>query len=174
LINELEKQGLAGNTIVVIWGDHGWHLGDQLVWGKHTIFDRALKSAFIVKLPEALHAGQRIDKVVSSIDIYPTLMELCGVKMPFKTDGRSLAGLLNNPSSPTWEEASYGYFANGITVRTGRFRLTRYFRKEQPTIELYDHQTDPNENKNIAGNHPAIVENLLPVLEKGNTGIFEK
>ncbi len=173
LMNELERQGLAENTIVVIWGDHGWHLGDQLVWGKHTIFERALKSALIIKLPGDMHTGKRVDKVVSSVDIYPTLMELCGVEMPFKTDGKSMVGLINNPSLSNWEEASYGYFSNGITVRTGRYRLTKYFRNKQPTIELYDHQTDPNENINIAGNHPEIIKDLLPVWERGNTGLFE-
>ena len=174
VLDELERSGLAENTIVVIWGDHGWHLGDQRVWGKHTIFERALKSALIIKLPESEHAGKRINKVVSSVDIYPTVMELCGVEMPFKTDGTSMVGLISNPSLPSWEEASYGYFTNGITVRTGRYRLTKYFRKEQPTIELYDHQTDPFENINIAGNHPDLIESLLPVWEKGNTGLFEK
>jgi arylsulfatase A-like enzyme len=174
VLDELERSGLAENTIVVIWGDHGWHLGDQRVWGKHTIFERALKSTLIVKLPRSVHAGERINKVVSSVDIYPTVMELCGVEMPFKTDGTSMVGLINNPSLPSWEEASYGYFTNGITVRTGRYRLTKYFRKEQPTIELYDHQTDPFENINIAGNHPDLIESLLPVWEKGNTGLFEK
>lgn len=174
VLAELERSGLAENTIVVVWGDHGWHLGDQRVWGKHTIFERALKSTLIIKLPESVHAGKKINKVVSSVDIYPTVMELCGVEMPFKTDGKSMVGLINNPALPSWEEASYGYFSNGITVRTGRYRLTKYFRKEQPTIELYDHQTDPFENKNIAGNHPETIESLLPVWEKGNTGLFEK
>jgi arylsulfatase A-like enzyme len=172
LMNELEKQGLAENTIVVIWGDHGWHLGDQLVWGKHTIFERALKSALIIKVPKSIQAGMQINKTVSSLDIYPTLMELCGVEMPFKTDGRSLVGLINNPTLPSWEEASYGYFSNGITVRTDRYRLTKYFRKAEPTIELYDHQTDPDETRNIAAEHPAIVENLNPIWERGNTGLF--
>lgn len=174
VLNELERSGLAENTIVVVWGDHGWHLGDQRVWGKHTIFERALNSALIVKLPESVHAGKRVNKVVSSVDIYPTVMELCGVEMPFKTDGTSMAGLISNPSLPGWQEASYGYFSKGITLRTGRYRLTKYFRTEQPTVELYDHQTDPFENTNIAGNHPDLIESLLPVWEKGNTGLFNK
>jgi len=174
VLDELNRLGLAENTIVVVWGDHGWHLGDQRVWGKHTIFERALRSALIVKLPGKSSKGVRVDKIVSSIDIYPTLMELCGVKMPFKTDGKSMVGLMKNPSLPSWSQVTYGYFMNGITVRTDRYRLTKYFRSELPNVELYDHQVDPFENKNIANENPKLVEQLMPVWEKGNTGLFNK
>ncbi|MCA1758762.1 MAG: sulfatase-like hydrolase/transferase [Bacteroidales bacterium] len=171
LMDELEKQGLAENTIVIVWGDHGWHLGDHLVWGKHTVFERALKSAFIVNIPGEIK-GKSVDKIVSSVDIYPTLMELCNVDMPHETDGKSLLPLLSFPLSD-WEEAAYGYFRNGISMRTERYRLTKYFRDAQPVIELYDHQTDPSETKNIANENPGIVERSLPLWEKGNTGLFE-
>ena len=173
VLNELEKQGLAENTIVVIWGDHGWHLGDQNVWGKHTIFERALKSVCIIKAPNITGNGKSIDKIVSTIDLYPTLMELCGVNMPHETDGKSLVSLMNNPLLKNWEDASYGYYKNGISLRTSRYRLSRYFRKQQPVIELYDHQTDPNETKNIASEKPQIVEQLLPLWEKGDTGLYK-
>lgn len=171
LLDELEKQGLAENTIVVVWGDHGWHLGDQLVWGKHTIFERALKSAFIVKIPGKTK-GNTIDKIVSTVDIYPTLMDLCNVEMPHKTDGKSMLPLITNPFAE-WEEASYGYFRNGITLRTERYRLTRYFRDAEPVVELYDHQTDPNETENVAETYSETVEKLMPLWQKGNTGLFE-
>jgi len=172
LLDELDKLGLTKNTIVVLWGDHGWHLGDQLVWGKHTIFERALKSAFIVKIPGTTN-GRKIDKVVSSVDIYPTLMELTGVEMPHETDGKSLVPILNNPKT-NWENISYGYFKNGISMRTEQYRLTKYFRNAEPTIELYDHQNDTNETKNIAAEQPEIVDSLLPLLERGNTGLYSK
>jgi len=172
LLDELDKLGLTENTIVVLWGDHGWHLGDQRVWGKHTIFERALKSAFIVRAPNVSGEGKTIEHVVSTVDLYPTLMELCGVGMPHQTDGKSLVSLMNNPQLNNWEEASYGYFRKGISLRTERYRLTRYFREEQPLIELYDHQTDPFETNNIALGHPGIVEQLMPLWEKGNTGLY--
>jgi len=172
LLDELEKEGLAENTIIVIWGDHGWHLGDQRMWGKHTIFERALKSAFIIKAPNNISSGKTVDKVVSTIDMYPTLMELCGVKTPFETDGKSLVSIMKKPDLQHWENASYGYFRNGISLRTNRYRLTRYFRKQEPVIELYDHQTDPYESRNIALENPEIVEQLMPLLEKGNTGLY--
>ena len=69
---------------------------------------------------------------------------------------------------------AYSYFKNGISLRTDKYRLTQYFRKEEPTIELYDHENDPYETKNIVGTKPDIVEELLPLLELGNTGLYSK
>jgi arylsulfatase A-like enzyme len=171
LLSQLEQLGLDNNTIVVIWGDHGWHLGDQMVWGKHTLFERALNSAFMVKVPGKTN-GKSVDKVVSTIDIYPTILELCGVEMPHQTDGKSLAPLLSNPSQK-WDEASFGYFKRGISLRTKDYRMTKYFRGQKTVIELYDHQVDPNETTNIAADNPEIIEKLSPVWDKGNTGLYE-
>ena len=170
VIAELEKQGLAENTIVVLWGDHGWHLGDQLVWGKHTVFERALKSAFILKVPGM--SGGTIEQIVSTTDIYPTLMELCNTKVNHSLDGTSMLNLLQNRTEAEWRNTAYSYFRNGISVRTDEFRMTKYFRDEVPEIELYDHNVDPNETINIAIDNPEIVKKLMPVLEKGNTGLF--
>ena len=166
----MEKLGLAENTIIVIWGDHGWHLGDHMVWGKHTIFERSLNSAFILKIP-GVSKGKAVNKIVSAIDIYPTILDLCNVEMPHSTDGQSLVPLLNNDFQ-IWNNYSFGYFKKGISLRTERYRLTKYFRSQQPTIELFDHQTDPNETKNIAEENPEIVKQLMPIWEKGNTGLY--
>jgi arylsulfatase A-like enzyme len=117
--------------------------------------------------------GTRVNQIVSAVDIYPTIVDLCGLKMAVKTDGKSLKPLLNNPLAQ-WANFSFSYFMNGISLRTERYRLTKYFRKAEPIMELYDHQTDPNETKNIAAQHPDVVENLMPVLEKGNTGLYGK
>jgi len=173
ILNELEELELDDNTIVVLWGDHGWHLGDHLVWGKHTIFERALKSALIIKAPGITTNTSECRKVVSSIDIYPTILELCGIEMPHATDGKSMIPLLTDPESETWDEKSYGFYKNGITLRTKRYRLTKYYREELPIIELFDHFTDPFENRNIAAEKPDIVDSLLVILEKGNTGVFD-
>ena len=174
VLAELKQSGLDKNTIVILWSDHGWHLGDDLVWGKHTLFDWALQSALIIKTPE-MKKGVTCDKVISSVDIYPTLMELCGVKMPHKTDGKSFVPLLKNPATSQWDNnVAYSYFNDGISVRTERYRLTKYFRKNEPLIELYDHKNDPYENDNVAGDHPKLVRQLLKVWAKGNTGVYEK
>ncbi len=171
LLEELDRTGLSKNTIIVIWGDHGWHLGDDLVWGKHTIFEWALRSTLIVKVP-GVTKGTHISKVVSSTDIYPTIVELCRLEMPHPTDGTSLVPLLKN-NIASWQEVSYGYFNKGISLRTDRYRLTRYFRQEEPATELYDHQLDPNETKNIATDHPEVVKSLIPLWEKGNLGAIK-
>ncbi|MEN7549483.1 sulfatase [Rapidithrix thailandica] len=173
VLDELKKQGLDENTIVVVWGDHGWHLGDQMVWGKHTLFERALKSSLIVKVPGMLQTGVPAEGLVETIDIYPTLLELCGLKASIPLDGKSFVAQLNSPESDG-KVAAYGFFRKGISMRTERYRLTKYFRKEEPLWELYDHQTDPDETKNIAREKPELVKKLMPLWEKGNTGIYQR
>ncbi|MGB2905948.1 MAG: sulfatase [Candidatus Aminicenantaceae bacterium] len=174
ILDELDRQGLSHNTIVVIWGDHGWHLGDHLVWGKHTIFERSLKSVLIFKVPESGNRGMLHDQVISTLDIYPTLLDLCGIELPHATDGRSFSRLLREGGDNTWENLAYSYFRNGISLRTKRYRLTKYFREDMPAIELYDHAQDPFEDHNIAGEFPEIVERLMPLLERGDTGLYWK
>jgi arylsulfatase A-like enzyme len=167
ILDELDRTGLAERTIVIIWGDHGWHLGDHLVWGKHTLFERALNSPLIIKGPH-LARGAIAEAVVSSIDIYPTLIDLCGLEMPYQTDGQSLKPLLIHPEFEGWQESSYSYFNMGVTMRTTRYRLTRYFREEQPVTELYDHETDPYETRNIAMEKPGLVDSLMSLMKCTN------
>ncbi|EPR67692.1 sulfatase [Cyclobacterium qasimii] len=172
VMDELEVLGLAENTIIVVWGDHGWHLGDQRVWGKHTIFETALRSPLIIKVPGL--AARRIssDMPVSSIDLYPTLMELAEVPTNFTLDGQSLVPLIKDGKDENREALAFSYFKNGISMRTDKYRMMKYFREETPTIELYDHLNDPLETKNIANEQPELVEQLLVQLEKGDTGLY--
>ena len=100
ILAELKRLKLDKNTIVVVWGDHGWHLGDYRVWGKHTIFERAVRSVLMVKVPQTA-AGQKRDEIVSSIDIYPTLLELCSLKPVGDLDGKSFVTLLKKGKVPT-------------------------------------------------------------------------
>jgi iduronate 2-sulfatase len=172
VLAELKQLKLDKNTIVIVWGDHGWHLGDDRVWGKHTLSEWALRSPLMIKVPGS--KGASTDKVVSAIDIYPTLMELCGVKTWNKADGKSLLPLLKDPNCQKWDNVAYSYFRRGITVRTDHYRFTKYFRKEQPATELYDHKTDPFENNNIAEANDTIIQALMPLWMKGNTGLYNK
>lgn len=171
LLDELERLDLAKDTIVVLWGDHGWHLGDHLTWGKHTIFERSLKSSLIVKTPKMNKSGVPAHGIVETVDIYSTLMELCDVDGPNDLDGSSFIGQLKDPYAPG-KEAAYGYFKGGISARTDRYRLTKYFRNAEPVIELFDHKNDPHEAKNIALQNPKLVEKLMPIWKKGDTGIY--
>lgn len=174
VLDELERLGLAENTIVVLWGDHGWHLGDHRVWGKHTNFEVALRSPLIIKVPGIKPREIGKNEVVSSVDLYPSLMELCGLPVDFPLDGKSLVKLMRDGKDEQRDNIAFSYFNNGITMRNERYRLTRYFRKENPVIELYDHLQDPLESKNIAAQHPEIVSQLMPHWEKGNTGLFDQ
>ena len=101
----------------------------------------------------------------------PTLIELCQAEMPHKTSGKSMVGLLRG-EDPEWEEAAYGYYNNGITVRVPGYRYTRYYRNEKPVVELYDHHNDPEENHNIASDVPELLLKFDKILEKGNTGLY--
>lgn len=173
VLDELKRLGLDKNTIVVLWSDHGWHLGDDRVWGKHTLFEYATRSVLMIKTP-GMYKGKTCNKVVSAIDMYPTLMELCGVPVPQGIDGVSFSNLLRNPRDKQWKNEAFSYFNHGISLRTARYRFTKYFRKQQPVIELYDHKTDPYENNNIAATHPKIVKRLEKIWESGNTGLYDK
>lgn len=157
----------------MVWGDHGWHLGDQCVWGKHTLFDNALKSVLIIKSPKYGFKRRIVNDIVETVDIYPSIPELCGVGLPHKTDGESFVSLVHD-SIPKSEDVAYSYFKNGISLRTKKYRLTHYFRLEEPTIELYDHENDPYETKNVARSHPEIIKRLMPLLKKGDTGLYTK
>src|SRR5690606_5236337 len=115
VLQALKTTGLDKNTIVVLWSDHGWHLGDYNVWGKHTLFGRSLRSVLVVKTPD-MTKGTQIDRVVSAIDIAPTLLDLCGVPSMPGADGHSMVGLLDNHRDRQWKDVAYGYFRNGITM----------------------------------------------------------
>lgn len=173
LLQKLKALGLEKNTVVVIWGDHGWHLGDHRVWGKHTIFERGVHSVLMVKSPGMKKKGVARHAIVSSIDIYPTLVELCNLPRPEGLDGRSFTPLLRRPDA-AWDNVAYSYFNSGISVRNDRYRYTRYFRSQVPAIELFDHQADPYENTNIAEKYPDITTQLDRVLEKGNTRLYDR
>ena len=169
MLTELEQSGEAENTIVIVWGDHGWHLGDQRVWGKHTLMESSLRSTLIVKAPHARKAIKNC-RIVSSVDIYPTLMELCDIPAPEGLDGHSFMKLLNVPDERSWQEAAYSYFNNGISVRTPKFRLTRYGERGKYITELYDYRSDELEKRNTfdTGNK-RIIRKLMDIWEKGQT-----
>lgn len=162
VLAELDRQGLRDSTIVVVWGDHGWHLGDQTIWGKHTTYERALRSPLIVRVPGMTAPGRATEAIVESLDIYPTLAELCALPAPDSLHGTSFAGALADPAWPG-KEAAYGYFRGRRTLRTDRWRLIEY-EAGDPRVELYDHHADPLETVNVAARHPDVLGRLLPML----------
>ena len=170
VLKALEGLGLADNTVVVVWGDHGWHLGDLHVWGKHTTFEWSLRSALLVRAPGAAAHGAHIDGIVESVDIFPTLAGLCGVSPPANLPGRSMQPLLDNPEAPGKDGAlSFWRRRNNraITYRTERYRFTRW--TDGPKVvqeELYDHTADPNEGTNIAAAYPEVAASLREAMDR--------
>jgi len=174
VLGELDQLGLSSNTIVVLWGDHGWHLGDLGIWGKHTAFERALRSPLIIRVPRMKSPGVPTDALIETVDIYPTLAELCGLAPPNGLGGDSFAALLNDPRATIPSEA-FGYHRPwrnpekpnpwGKTLRTDRYRFTVWTSNidggDVMQVELYDHQKDPEEATNIAREHPDVVVSLL-------------
>jgi len=168
LLDALRASELERNTIVIIWGDHGWHLGDHRVWGKHTLSEWSLRSPLIMAGP-GIQGGSMIDHVVSSIDIYPTLMSLCRLPVPDSLEGSVVLAQRGIFTARSRHQPAFGFFNRGVTMRTNRYRLTQYHRKEKPDIELYDHRTDPFEHKNIATRRPLLTRRLLRKMPSVST-----
>jgi len=164
LLDAVQRLQLADNTIVVLWGDHGWHLGDHAMWGKHTNFERAARSALIIRVPGMSQRGRNneTDALVETVDLYPTLLDVCGYTVPEHLAGASLRPVIKNPQHPG-KDAAFTYWRGGTSMRTERYRIVSY-RKGTPRVELYDHKTDPHETRNVAEKQPKIVKRLLSQL----------
>jgi len=150
VLTALSRLGLAENTIVVLWGDHGWSLGEHGLWCKHSTFERALRASLVVRAP-GIDEDAATDGLVGFVDIYPTLVELAGLPQPDHLDGRSFAHLLRAPSEAEGKEAVYSRFYDGANLRTDRYRYTEWREGDSTYARmLYDHRHDPRETVNIA------------------------
>ncbi|MEZ5386672.1 MAG: sulfatase [Prosthecobacter sp.] len=142
----LEQSPHADNTIVILWSDHGWHLGEKDHWHKSTLWEEATRVPFVVTIPGI--APGRCSRPVSLIDIYPTLVELCQLPSPGTLDGVSLVPLLRNPGRSWDRPAVIEYHQGNAAVRSEHHRYIRY---HDGSEELYDIRTDPHEWNNLAG-----------------------
>jgi iduronate 2-sulfatase len=159
VLAEVERLDLADNTIVVIWGDHGWQLGEHNFRGKHNTMHLATRVLLIVKVP-GKKAGNTTS-IVETSDIYPTLCELAGIEVPKTVQGRAFVSLLEKPDQ-AFREAAYSRFVNADAVVTDRFNYTSY--NGGKSEMLYDLKKDPSENTNVAGK-PEYAENLAKMRE---------
>ena len=152
LLDALDNTDLADNTVIVLWSDHGWHLGEKQHWGKWTGWERSTRVPLII-VPSRKAAGRfapagsRCDQPVSLIDLYPTLTELCDVTPPYELDGTSLVPLLRKPDHVTNRTVVTTFDPGNVSLRTRRWRYIRY---ADGSEELYDHERDPNEWRNLA------------------------
>lgn len=151
VIEALDKSCYAENTIVVFWSDNGYHCGEKNHWEKSTLWEQAALTPLAIRLPGKRNAGKKCRRPVNTLDLFPTLADYCNLKLPGHTlDGRSLKPLLQNPKA-TWSRPAITTYGEGyFSARDERYRYIRY---PDGTEELYDHQTDAAENKNLA-NHP--------------------
>ena len=159
ILEKLKETGADKNTIIILWGDHGWHLGEHAIWGKHSLFEESLHSPLIISYPGMEKAGLETEAVVETLDIFPTLCDLTGVPTPDFVQGQSLQPMLINPNAP--DHTALGYKGNANTIRTATHRLTVH---KSGTVELYDHTTVEKETKNIASQHPELVDKLKKTL----------
>lgn len=220
MVAALEEAGVRDNTIIIVWGDHGWHLGDMGVWGKATNYEIATRVPLMIWTPDMKTRGKKTNALVELVDIYPSLCELAGVAVPKHVEGHSFVPLLDKPGRP-WKKAAFSQYPNpalrewaanplsqamretwfgplikdveqriidqqgskwnrelfeqhlmGYTMRTDRHRLVVWQdhrdRSAEPVfVELFDHQTDPNETRNIAGDQPELLNQLMKQFSVG-------
>jgi arylsulfatase A-like enzyme len=226
MIAALEDAGVRDNTIIILWSDHGFHLGEMGMWCKATNYELSTRVPMMIWTPDMpeVSQGARTDALVELVDMYPTLCDLAGIEKPSHLDGFSFAPLLDDPSKP-WKTAAFSQFPSpalrewggfplrpamretyfgplllevedrikaqmgekwerdlfenhlmGYAMRTARYRLiawldTRAPRDAEPLfVELYDHETDPDETKNVAAQNPELVKQLLARFSKGWKG----
>jgi iduronate 2-sulfatase len=175
LLRALEQYGLSEQTIVVLWGDHGWHLGDHGMWCKHSNYEQATRIPVIISAP-GKSRGVTTKAMIESVDIYPTLCELAGLPIPERLDGKSFAKVLADPSLDHRDHTIQVYPRSkegvgqvlGRAIRTDRYRLVEWKAWDSPNspvdLELYDYRSDPLETKNIAGEQSALVGRLSELL----------
>lgn len=173
VLAELERLGLRENTAIVLWGDHGYHLGEQSVWTKMTNFEHGTRVPLLVSLPGMKTAGQRTRALVELVDLYPTLASVCSLPLPPHLEGNSFAPLLEKPDQP-WKKAVFSQYLRtgkpplmGRSIRTPEWRYTEWHDlKGQPAgVELYDE----TESKNLTDDpaHAERVKQLTTQLRAG-------
>lgn len=222
MLAALEESGVSDNTIVILWSDHGYHLGDMGIWCKATNYELATRVPLMIRTPDmpATSRGAKTDALVELVDMYPTLCDLAGLELPDHLEGHSFLPLLADPNID-WKQAAFSQFPSpalrewgsfpirpamretyfgpllkevedriksqmgdkwdrqmfendltGYAMRTDRYRLIAWKDTTQPDAdpvftELYDHQTDPKETKNVAAEHPTVVDQMLAKLNAG-------
>ncbi|MBT3200155.1 MAG: sulfatase [Phycisphaerales bacterium] len=168
VVKALDTLGLADNTIIVVWGDHGWNLGEHNYWGKHNTLNNSLHAPLIVSAP-GTKKNNRTNRLVEFVDIYPSLCELTGLTTPGHVQGKSFVPLMNNPKQE-WKSAVFAKWSGCNAVKTDRYLYTEWKKGQKVTHRmLFDHKTDPQENTNIAAASESkeTVDKLSKLLQAG-------
>ncbi len=175
VIDELERLNVLDNTIIVLWGDHGWHLGDHGSWTKHSNFEQATRIPLLFAGPNITKNG-KTQQLAETVDIYPTLLELAGLvneSIPQPMDGVSLVPVLRNTKATVSDHAYHCYPRGkymGQAIRTERYRMVQWTAKndadEKEIYELYDYLEDPLETRNFATLKPGVLKQLIELLKQ--------
>ena len=179
LLDALDQLNLRENTIVVLWGDHGYHLGDHGLWSEMTNFEAATRAPLILSVPGQQGAGRMTAALTESVDLYPALCEICELPVPLGLEGSSFVPLFADPDR-LWKRAVFSQSPReipgvgsgmGYSMRTARYRYTEWTAADNPfrAAELYDYQADPLEQRNVA-NRPenvSLVNGLSGMLREG-------
>ena len=167
VINALDKSRHVDNTIIILWSDHGWHLGEKLHWRKFALWEEATHNVLMVVAPGLTRPGRRCPRPVSMIDLYPTLIDLCGLAPKPELEGKTLMPLLRNRNAKWNRPALTTHGRNNHSLRSDHFRYIRY---SDGTEELYDHNNDELEWNNLANdpNYAGIKRQLAKWLPETN------
>jgi iduronate 2-sulfatase len=173
LFDAMDRLELWDSTIVVLLGDHGYHLGEHGWWNKVTVFELGSRGPMLMWLPGSKGMGHETDSVVEFLDLYPTLVDYCGLESPHELSGKSLRPVLEEPSK-TWKKPAYTQVVRpkvgmGYSVRAGRWRFTQWGKDGAGGYELYDHSQDKLEYYNLAdqSEHSQLLKRLAKLLKKG-------
>jgi len=172
LLDALERSPARDRTIVCLWSDHGWHLGEKSHWRKFALWEEATRSPLVWMVPGLTRPGSVCTRPVDCMTIYPTLMEVCGLPTPAHVQGTSIRGLLADPGAERPEPAVMTHKFRNHAVRTAQWRYIRYANGDE---ELYDEREDPHEWTNLAGDprHAAVktaLAALLPQVDQPDIG----
>lgn len=167
LLDALESSQYVDNTIIVLWGDHGWHLGEKQHWRKHALWEVTARTTLVIAGPEGVAQDQLCERPVGLVDLYPTVLDFCGLPLPEGLDGQSIVPLLRNPKKE-WESpvlTTFGY--QNHSIRNDRWRYIRY---NDGGEELYDHFHDPNEWTNLVpiGIFQSVIDEMRKELPSSN------
>jgi iduronate 2-sulfatase len=182
VLTALDEAGLRERTIVVLWSDHGFHLGERRLWAKSTNFEIDARVPLILSTPQFKHRGSTTNALVELVDLFPTLVQLCRLPMPDKLEGLSMVRLLDDPARP-WKAAAFTQFQRpwrikggvtymGYSVRTAQYRYVQWVERATGRVlanELYDHAADPHETQNLAARADArdLVAHHAALLHQG-------
>lgn len=173
VLDELERQGLDDNTIVVLWSDHGFHLGEHGLWGKTTNYELDTRVALIIRAPGAKANGKSSRALVELVDLYPTLADFAGLPLPDHLEGISLLPLLDQPDLP-WKRAAFSQYSKGklrgYAMRTAQHRFVEWLNPATGDVahtELYDYTSDPLEKRNLARDQSNLAAQLSAQLKRG-------